>query len=113
MHHQRFGARVARGLRQCDRIVDAAPNAADQHGALGIVLGRGMHHRFRFLGGEAVELAGVAVRHQRVHAGAHGALDDRLEPRGREPVLRIERRDKNAGDAGEGLSQSGSDHGSV
>ena len=54
---------------------------------------------------QAVVLAGVAVRHQHVHAGRHRAVDDRLQRAGRDGVVGVEGRDEDAGNAVEGGAQ--------
>ena len=64
------------------------PTPAKQRHAAADLLGDRMDHRLGFRRGQAVELAGIAVGDQDVHAGADRAVDDRLEPRGRDLVAR-------------------------
>ena len=67
-----------RGARERAGIVDAAPDAREQRHAPADVLGDRVHHPLGFGGGERIEFAGIAVRHQDVHAGIDGAIHDRL-----------------------------------
>jgi hypothetical protein len=99
MHHEGSGARGARGSGQGAGVADAAADAREKRCAPADLFGDVVDHGLGFRGGEPVELAGVAVGHQDMHAGRQRAVDDRPEAPGRDPVAVVERRDENAGDA--------------
>jgi hypothetical protein len=84
-------------------LTPAAFDALASAQASPMLLGDGMHHGFGFPGRETVELAGIAIGHENVHARAHGAIDDGLQPFRRHIIVRVKRRDENTGDAGEGF----------
>jgi hypothetical protein len=68
------------------------------------VLGGCVDHRLRFRRGQAVELARVAVGDQHVDPGRDRAVDDGPQALRRESVVLVERRDQDAGDAGQRLA---------
>ena len=78
MHHERGCPGSLRCLGQRARVANAAADAAQQWRAATELLGDGMHHGFGFPGRETVELAGIAIGHENVHARAYGAINDRL-----------------------------------
>ena len=59
-------------------------------------------HGAGLVGGQGVELAGVAIDNRHVNAGAQGAVEDRREPLGRDLAVLVVGRDEDAGDAAEG-----------
>jgi hypothetical protein len=101
MHHQPGGTRTARGLGQSAGVADAAADAGEKRRASADLLGDGVDHGLGLRGGESVELAGVAVRHQDMYAGRQRTIDDRPEESGCDPVAVVKWCDENAGDTGQ------------
>jgi hypothetical protein len=90
-------ARDAQANAQASLILRPTPASS---GTRPDQFGGSLHHCFAFRRGQAVELAGVAVRDQDMHAGINRPVDDRLEAQRRDLVLLIEGRDENSRNAG-------------
>ena len=109
MHHQRVGAGSVRGAGKCAGIVDAATDPGEKRNAPADLFGDGMHHRLGFCRGQAIELTGVAIGDENMHAGVDGAIDDRLEAPGCHSIVRVKRCHENPGNAGQGPAKFGID----